>query len=130
MLAKTDQPGKSLLPSCEEHHNMNEIEAKESSITILDTTKAQRMAEFFGMLADPNRLRILSVLTSQRLCVCDIATTLNMSESAVSHQLRLLRSMKVVKWTKVGRRVYYSLEDHHILELYNSVSEHINEESN
>ena len=94
---------------------------------ILSVEKSQRMAELFGLLGDSNRLRILSVLASQEFCVCDLAASLNMSESAVSHQLRILRSMRLVSHEKRGRKVFYRLQDHHVLELYQSVAEHLDE---
>jgi DNA-binding transcriptional ArsR family regulator len=93
----------------------------------LDLEKAQRMAEFFSLLGDPNRLRILSVLAEEELCVCDLANTLQMTESAVSHQLRTLKAIRLVSYQKRGRRVYYSLKDHHVLDLYKSVAEHLDE---
>ncbi len=93
----------------------------------LDIDKAQRMAEFFSLLGDSNRLRILSILAQQELCVCDLAATLNMSESAVSHQLRTLKVMRLVAYQKRGRKVYYRLLDHHVLDLYYSVLEHLAE---
>lgn len=94
---------------------------------ILQMSEAQHMAEFFGVLADPNRLRLLSALTSQELCVCDLAASLKMGESAVSHQLRVLRTMRLVKYRKVGRNVYYSLADAHVMNLYREVAAHIKE---
>ncbi|BAQ65826.1 helix-turn-helix transcriptional regulator [Geminocystis sp. NIES-3709] len=94
---------------------------------ILSNDKAQRMAEFFSLLGDSNRLRILSILAQQELCVCDLAASLDMSESAVSHQLRTLKVMRLVAYQKIGRKVYYRLLDHHVLELYRSVAEHLDE---
>lgn len=94
---------------------------------ILPMSQAQQMAEFFGVLADPNRLRLLSALANQELCVCDLAAGLKMGESAVSHQLRVLRTMRLVKYRKVGRNVYYSLADDHVTNLYREVAEHLNE---
>ena len=85
------------------------------------------MADFFRLLGDANRLRILSLLAKQDLCVCDLATLLEMSESAVSHQLRTLRSLRLVSYNKRGRKVYYRLLDHHVLKLYQSVAEHLDE---
>ena len=93
----------------------------------LDVEKAQRMAEFFSLLGDCNRLRILSILAQQELCVCDLAGILEMSESAVSHQLRTLKVMRLVAYQKRGRKVYYRLLDHHVLDLYHSVVEHLAE---
>ncbi|MCS6960823.1 MAG: metalloregulator ArsR/SmtB family transcription factor [Pseudanabaenaceae cyanobacterium SKYG29] len=90
--------------------------------------KAQRMAEFFSLLGDANRLRILSVLSQQELCVHDIASVLGMTESAVSHQLRVLRNLRLVSYRKEKRKVYYQLQDHHVLDLYNAVADHIDEE--
>jgi DNA-binding transcriptional ArsR family regulator len=94
---------------------------------ILKTEKAQRMAEFFSLLGDANRLRILSVLAQKELCVCDLAAALEMSESAVSHQLRTLRVMRLVSYRKQGRNVFYHLQDSHVLNLYQSVAEHLDE---
>ncbi|MBE9223340.1 helix-turn-helix transcriptional regulator [Cyanobacterium stanieri LEGE 03274] len=94
---------------------------------ILSHEKSQTMADFFGLLGDANRLRILSVLAQQEMCVCDLANMLQMSESAVSHQLRTLKSMRLVAYQKRGRRVYYRLLDHHVLELYRAVAEHLDE---
>ena len=94
---------------------------------ILPIEKAQNMAEFFRLLSDPNRLRILSILSKQELCVHDIAAVVGMSESAVSHQLRVLRTMRLVSYRKSKRKVYYQLLDHHVLELYRAVSEHLDE---
>lgn len=94
---------------------------------ILTNDKAKIMAKFFSLLADSNRLRILSVLAQQELCVSDLAAILNMGESAVSHQLRTLKDMRLVNYQKRGRKVFYSLLDHHVLELYQSVAEHLDE---
>ncbi|MDW8422643.1 MAG: metalloregulator ArsR/SmtB family transcription factor [Pseudanabaenaceae cyanobacterium SKYGB_i_bin29] len=94
----------------------------------LGVEKAQRMAEFFSLLGDANRLRILSVLSQQELCVHDIASVLGMTESAVSHQLRVLRNLRLVSYRKEKRKVYYQLQDHHVLDLYNAVADHIDEE--
>lgn len=94
---------------------------------VMSLDQAQRMAEFFSALADPSRLRLMSALASQELCVCDLAAAVKVSESAVSHQLRILRSQRLVKYRRVGRNVYYSLADSHVLNLYQEVAEHLNE---
>lgn len=93
----------------------------------LPPEKAQRMAEFFGLLADANRLRILSALAKQEWCVGNLALAMGMSESAVSHQLRTLRALRLVSYQKQGRHVFYRLQDHHVLNLYHSVAEHLDE---
>nr|WP_302849245.1 metalloregulator ArsR/SmtB family transcription factor [Leptolyngbya sp. LK] len=94
---------------------------------ILSVEKAQRMAEFFGVLGDPNRWRILSALALQELRVGELAAAVDMSESAVSHQLRVLRSMRLVSYRKQGRSVLYCLKDDHIFNLYQAASEHLDE---
>lgn len=94
---------------------------------ILSVAKSQRMAEFFSLLGDSNRLRILSALAVQELCVCDLAAVVKMSESAVSHQLRALRAMRLVSYRKQGRNVFYCLKDSHVLNLYQEVAEHLDE---
>ncbi|WP_434684973.1 ArsR/SmtB family transcription factor [Pseudanabaena minima] len=114
------------LPTCDLHAIAPEA-LQDLVNEILPAEKAQTMAEFFGMLSDPNRLRILSVLSKQELCVHDLAAVVGMSESAVSHQLRVLRTMRLVSYRKSKRKVYYQLLDHHVLELYRSVSEHLDE---
>ena len=73
-----------------------------------------RLAETFRVLGDPTRVRILHALSLEELCVCDIASLLGTTKSAISHQLRLLRSLRVVKYRKDGRIVYYSLDDSHV----------------
>ncbi|PSN13793.1 ArsR family transcriptional regulator [filamentous cyanobacterium CCT1] len=94
---------------------------------VLSTEKAQRMAEFFSALSDPHRLKLLSALAPQELCVCDLAAAVKMGESAVSHQLRVLRSQRLVKYRRQGRNVYYGLADSHIAALYREVAEHLKE---
>lgn len=94
---------------------------------ILSMEKAQRMAEFFSTLGDPNRWRILSALALKEMRVRDLAAAVDMSESAVSHQLRILRTMRFVSYQKKGRNVVYGLKDHHIFNLYRDVSEHLDE---
>jgi ArsR family transcriptional regulator, lead/cadmium/zinc/bismuth-responsive transcriptional repressor len=114
-------------PICDRPHLINSNLTTNIQTQILNTRKAQRMAEFFSLLGDANRLRLLSVLANRELCVCDLAAALNMSESAVSHQLRALRAMRLVSYRKQGRQVFYSLLDRHVLELYNAVAEHLDE---
>lgn len=112
---------------CNPPHPIKINEVDDLKQSILGIEKAQRMAEFFSLLGDPNRLRILSLLADRELCVCDLAACLDMSESAVSHQLRTLRTMRLVRHHKAGRKVFYNLCDHHVLDLYRSVAEHLDE---
>jgi ArsR family transcriptional regulator, lead/cadmium/zinc/bismuth-responsive transcriptional repressor len=115
------------IPPCDLRHAIDLDSSADLCLEALDSSTAQQMAEFFHLLGDGNRLRILSLLAQKDLCVCDLASLLSMSESAVSHQLRTLRSLRLVNYDKRGRKVYYRLLDHHVLELYQSVAEHLAE---
>lgn len=85
------------------------------------------LAETFKLLGDTTRVRILDALSRAELCVCDIARLLGLSESAVSHQLRLLRGMRLVKPRRAGRMVFYALDDQHIVGLFEQGLEHVEE---
>ncbi len=87
------------------------------------------VSELFKVFGDSTRTRILSALFESELCVCDIASLLNMTKSAVSHQLRILRQTKIVKNRKQGKEVYYSLDDGHIAEIYKMALEHLKEDN-
>lgn len=76
-----------------------------------------RLADIFKALADPTRARILYALTLEELCVCDLATLTGMTSSAVSHQLRLLRASRLVRFRRVGKMALYSLDDDHVRHL-------------
>src|SRR5690242_9397554 len=88
----------------------------------------QALADTFRILGDPTRVRILDVLASGELCVCDLAELVGISESAVSHQLRLLRGMRLVRPRRAGRQVYYSIDDQHIISLFQQGLRHVMEE--
>ena len=111
------------LAVCEETV-IHEDEVLAASRTLLDGQTAGRLAQIFSALSDPTRLRIISALSDHELCVCDLSVVLGMSQSAVSHQLRLLRNLNLVKYRKEGRIVYYALDDEHIRELYGRGLEH------
>ena len=83
------------------------------------------LADLFSTLSDPTRLRIISVLLEGEMNVGDLAAQLGMTESAVSHQLRGLRHMRLVRSRKEGRQVYYALDDDHIARLYRLGLEHV-----
>ena len=85
-------------------------------------------AELFKVFGDSTRTRILSALFIEEFCVCDIASLLNMTKSAVSHQLRILRQTKIVKSRRSGKEIYYSLDDEHISKIYGMALEHLQEE--
>jgi DNA-binding transcriptional ArsR family regulator len=113
-------------PACEESLvHLDSVRQVQSGV--LETEKAQRMAEFFSALSDPHRLKLLSALSHRELCVCDLAAAVKMGESAVSHQLRVLKAQRLVKYRRRGRNVFYSLADSHIVTLYREVAEHLDE---
>jgi ArsR family transcriptional regulator len=85
------------------------------------------LAETFRTLGDPTRVRILDALSHGELCVCDLAALVNMSESAVSHQLRLLRNLRLVRPRREGRMVFYALDDKHIITLFRMGLRHVQE---
>lgn len=85
------------------------------------------IAELFKVLGEPTRIKILSALLVQEMCVCDITELLKMTQSAISHQLRLLKNAKLVKNRKQGKMVYYSLDDSHIEGIISIAMEHTKE---
>lgn len=85
------------------------------------------LADFFKMFGDSTRLKILWALDNSELCVCDLAELLNMTKSAVSHQLKTLRQEKLVKYRKEGKNVFYSLDDEHVKNIIEIGLEHIKE---
>lgn len=103
----------------------DEIYGRCSNVYLMDDHDAVRLSEVFKVLGDPTRIKIIFALSKCDLCVCDIAETIGMTQSAVSHQLRLMRSMKLVKYRKEGKSVYYSLDDDHILQLFSQGMEHV-----
>ena len=84
----------------------------------LDNKTIRALTEIFRVLGDPTRVRMLDMLSRAERCVGDLAAELKVSESAVSHQLRLLRGARIVKGRREGRMVFYSLDDRHVLALY------------
>jgi DNA-binding transcriptional ArsR family regulator len=88
---------------------------------------ASELAETFRTLGDPTRVRMLDALSQRELCVCDLAARIGLSESAVSHQLRLLRNLRLVKPRREGRMVFYSLDDRHIITLFQQGLRHVQE---
>jgi ArsR family transcriptional regulator len=92
---------------------------------LADPSTAGLLAQVFRAMADPTRVRILSALACAELCVGDIATALGMSVSAVSHQLRLLRELRVVRKRREGKHIYYALDDEHVQQLFALGLEHV-----
>lgn len=85
------------------------------------------LAELFKVFGDTTRIKILWALAESDMCVCDIAVLLNMTQSAISHQLRVLKQARLVKYRKDGKIVYYSLDDEHVKQIFDQGLIHINE---
>ncbi|WP_022820060.1 ArsR/SmtB family transcription factor [Fusobacterium russii] len=86
------------------------------------------LSDFFKVIGDGTRIRILWALDESEMCVCDLANVLNMTKSAISHQLRSLREANLVKFRKSGKEVFYSLADNHVKEIFEQGLIHIKEE--
>lgn len=95
---------------------------------MIEQEKIDRIAEFFKILGDSTRAKIISALDRSEMCVCDIANVLQMTKSSVSHQLAILKKANLVKNRKEGKTVYYSLDDNHVQEVFESALNHITHE--
>ncbi len=109
---------------CEGEH-VDEAAIRVAAQSLVDDETAARLAETFKALSDPTRVRIISALRQTELCVGDLARCLHMEQSAVSHQLRLLRQLRLVRTRKVGRHVFYALDDDHIHTLFLQGLDHV-----
>jgi len=103
----------------------SDIHALRSELFALDLVEG--LADTFKVLGDATRVRILDALSRGELCVGDIAAVLGLSESAVSHQLRLLRSARLVRQRRAGQMMFYALDDHHVIRLFAQAHEHVRE---
>lgn len=106
------------------HHSLIELVNK----TMPDETELYDLSELFKVFGDSTRIRILFVLFEAEVCVCDLAEALNMTQSAISHQLRILKQSKLVKNRREGKSVFYSLADDHVRGIIAMGLEHIEEE--
>ena len=114
-------------PICE----VSAINPKKVSSVMKEMEPAEalmKVAETFSALGDLTRTKIISALSIEEFCVCDIAALLNTTKSAVSHQLRVLRNMRLVKYRKEGKMFFYSLDDEHITNLLGECLRHVNED--
>lgn len=108
------------------------VEVHEELIKVIDKTmpesaELEDLSELFKVFGDATRLKILFVLSSVEVCVCDLAHSLKMTQSAISHQLRILKQKKLVKSRREGKSVFYSLADEHVRTIIAQGSEHIKE---
>ncbi|KXB00495.1 hypothetical protein AKJ47_01520 [candidate division MSBL1 archaeon SCGC-AAA261G05] len=107
--------------------SINEDAVKRVKSRMLKDKTTRDLSETFKILGDPTRVKILHALSKEALCVCDLAALLGMKQSAISHQLRILRGARVVKFRKEGRMAYYSLDDKHIEKLLEVATKHVKE---
>ena len=111
---------------CEVYY-VNEKHVAKARKALSSARQILAVAETFRNLGDPTRGKVLQALTVEELCVCDLAKLLGVSESATSHQLRVLRSQKLVRFRKEGKMAYYSLDDEHIDTLMREALRHVRE---
>ena len=107
------------------HFDEDKIVSLKSEVE--DDDKILDIANIFSAMADSNRAKILLLLIKEELCVCDLEEIIGISQSSISHHLRILKDYKIVKFRKKGKRVYYSLDDEHIVKILNTCKEHIEE---
>lgn len=109
--------------SCEATQ-VHEGAVKKARSKEIDDETVQRLSGIFKIMGDPTRLRIINALSAGEMCVCDIAAALNMENSAISHQLRILKTVRLVKFRKEGKSAIYSLDDEHMLTLFEEGLKH------
>ena len=113
---------------CCEDREIHEDRLRVVSEKMPDEEELYDLAELFKVFGDSTRIRILFVLFEAEVCVCDLAEALNMTQSAVSHQLRILKQNKLVKSRREGKSIFYSLADGHVRTIIDQGREHIEEE--
>ncbi len=113
--------------TCEERHALDAEALAALQTRLLAAGTVESVAEVFKLLGDPTRVRIVDALSHGERCVCDLASLVGISESAVSHQLRLLRSARLVRVRRTGRMAFYSLDDHHVVGLLHDTRRHVQE---
>ncbi|WP_214630657.1 ArsR/SmtB family transcription factor [Paenibacillus agaridevorans] len=114
--------------ACDDTCAGTEADITEVKAKLVDDTSASELADLFKALGDPTRVKIIHALLQSELCVHDLTQVLEMGQSAVSHQLRLLRNMRIVKRRKVGKTVFYSLDDDHVEQLFVLTLQHLRHE--
>lgn len=107
--------------------NLYEVDIMDKKFEMCDETELYDLAELFKVFGDSTRIRILFVLFEEELCVCDLAQALNMTQSAISHQLKILKQSKLVKSRREGKSIFYSLADEHVKTIIAQGREHIEE---
>lgn len=116
---------KTAVCGCRIVHEDRVERAREAQVS---TARLLRMGELFKVFADPSRLRILGALAAEELCVCDLSAALDMTQSAVSHQLAVLKRSRLVRYRRDGKTVFYALDDDHVRQILAVASGHLAEE--
>lgn len=125
-MGNTEQDNDELIDNCDFIHVHDDVVKKVNDI-MPDDEDLYNLADFYKVFADSTRIKILYALLESEMCVCDIAQIIGASQSAISHQLRLLKQMKLVKFRRDGKVVFYSLSDDHIQNILSQGFEHISE---
>jgi DNA-binding transcriptional ArsR family regulator len=112
---------------CETPHATDSRALATVQARLLGASTVDAIADVFKLLGDPTRVRLVDALTHGERCVCDLAALVGLSESAVSHQLRLLRAARLVRVRRAGRLAFYSLDDHHVVGLVDDTRKHVEE---
>ena len=115
------------LESCDPDHHGDGTALAAVQSRLLGPGIVQSVADVFRLLGDPTRVRLVDALSHGERCVCDLARLVGLTESAVSHQLRLLRAARLVRARRTGRMAYYSLDDHHVIGLLHDTRKHVEE---
>jgi DNA-binding transcriptional ArsR family regulator len=115
------------LESCDPRHDGDPRSLADVQGRLLGAEVVQSVADVFRLLGDPTRVRLVDALSHGERCVCDLSRLVGLTESAVSHQLRLLRAARLVRARRTGRMAYYSLDDHHVVGLLHDTRKHVEE---
>ncbi|GAA3405990.1 ArsR/SmtB family transcription factor [Paenibacillus hodogayensis] len=111
--------------SCDDTCTGTETDLLGLKQTMITETTASGMADLFKALGDPTRIKLIYAMLDKELCVHDLSVLLEMGQSAISHQLRYLRNLRIVKRRKAGKTVYYSLDDNHIEQIFVQTLQHL-----
>ena len=126
---RAPESGRSAVPepdACDVFH-IDPSKVARLRAVLIGQASVDALTETFRALGDPTRVRVLDALSHGELCVCDLASLLGLSQSATSHQLRLLRALRLVRTRRAGRMVYYALDDRHIVTLFRQGLRHVEE---
>lgn len=111
--------------TCDDSCMGTNLHPEQIAANLLSDDNAVKLADVFKTLGDPTRIKIVHALMQSELCVHDLTAVLGMGQSAISHQLRVLRNMRMVKRRKVGKTVFYSLDDDHVVEIFHQTLQHV-----